>query len=941
MSSKPLILALIKKLIPKGILMSNKTFVKSLLASSMMLGLSTLTCVSVSAAVVEGKITDASESVYFEGAQVKIKELNLSTASNRDGSFKFANITPGRYTLVIHYIGVEPVIKDIVVAGDEPHTGVYPIGESMENVIVYGQIAGAASAISRERASENLKSIVSSDGIGQFPDQNAAEALARLSGVSIQRDQGEGRFVGIRGIDPNLNNVTINGLNVPSPEGGVRSVALDVIPSELIESLEVSKTLTPDMDANAVGGSIEVKSLSAFDREKQSFSLNSSLSHNALVEENSPKASVSFTDRFELQNGGELGVATAVSWFKREFGSKNIETDSGWNDTEYEDLATGEDTEIHGAEEIEHRNYQISRERLGIALNLDYRQSEQNRYYLRTLYSDFADDEFRMRNEYKFEKGKLQSSSVSESQANFVEAEMDRDTKDRIQVQKILSLISGGEHDFDDWRVEYSLGYSKSKESEGGHIEADFAAEDLSIGYIAGIKPTIIAAPQALDLTNFALNEVAYKDTLTQDEDITARADFTHFEQWGELPVTVKFGAKYSKREKTNRVNETIYDGGFDNLTAADFSANSPDYALGAFGPGLNQLAIRDFVSKGRSAFEIDNIKTLESNLSETYRNEEDILAAYAMVTFDVEDWHIVTGLRFEQTNTNTAGNRVDVVNDEVADEERVDVTPWQAKKDYSHVMPSLNIQYDVSDDMQARFAYTHSLARPTFEQSAAFQLIESETTDDGQERKASVGNPTLNPYESQNIDLSIAYYPDDVGVLSAGIFHKNIDNFIIEEDIVDNGQWDGFEEVYAYVNGGDATLIGLELAWTKTYDSGLLLGLNTTFIDADDKLPAQSDTLGNLTIGYQSHDISARLTLAHKSESFLYNDSKIGVYEDSHNQVDFSLKYKLSPALQLSFNAMNLTDEGYYLYHGSRQYNYQYETYGRSFDIGISYKSF
>jgi len=922
--------------------MSNKLRKTSVLVSSLLFGASALSCISAMADNrVEGKLTDVSQSVFFQGASVKIKELNLATTTNRDGSFSFINIKPGSYTLEIQYIGTPKVIKTIVVADEKNHSANYVIGQEMESVIVYGQIAGAASALSRERASDNLKSIVSSDGIGQFPDQNAAEALQRLSGVSILRDQGEGRFVGVRGIDPNLNNVTINGLNVPSPESGVRSVALDVIPSELVESLEVSKTLTPDMDANALGGSIEVKSLSAFDRKGQSITLNAAVSHNELVGESSPKLSGSFSDRFTFDNGGELGIATAISWFKREFGSENIETDSGWSVMEFEDAASGDDVELYGAEEIEQRVYQITRERVGMALNLDYHHNSDNRFYLRTLYSDFSDNEFRMRNEYKFEKGKLDSVASSVTSGQFSEAEMDRDTKDREQVQEILSLIGGAEHDFEDWKLTYSIGYSKSNESEDDHIDADFAGEEINMAYVAGVKPTLSASANAYELSHFELDEIAFKDTLTEDEDLTVRFDVTHFEQWGELPVEVKFGGKYSRREKTNHVDEVIYDGGFDDLTAADFATAIPDYALGNFGGGLDRRAIRDFVNSQRANFDIDTIKTQESNLAEAYRNDEDILALYAMVSFDIDDWRVVTGLRYEDTSTSTRGNRVDVISDEVNDEERVESSVWYSSKDYSHFFPSVNVSYDFNDNLQARFSYTESLARPTFSQAAAYQLIETENTEDGTERKAQVGNPLLNPYESNNIDLSIAYYPDDVGVLSAGVFHKDISNFIIEQDIVDNGQWDCYEEVMSHVNGGDAKLSGVELAWTKSFDSGLLLGANATFIDADDNLPAQSDTLGNLTFGYQTQQLSARLTLAHKSESFVFNDSKLPVYEDAHNQIDFSLKYDISDKLQLSFNANNLTDEAYYLYHKSRAYNYQYESYGRSFELGISYKSF
>ena len=416
-----------------------------------------------------GRVTDSSNTVYFEGAKLSIKELNISTVSSRDGSFHFSQIPEGEYTLEIIYIGVPKIERKITVSSDTNQSQKFIIGDSshaIDNIIVYGQRAGQAGAINRQKNADKLMSIVSADTIGQSPDQNAAEALQRLPGISIQRDQGEGRFVSIRGIDPSLNNVTINGVNVPSPEAGVRSVAMDVIPSELIQSLEVSKTVTPDMDASAVGGSIEVKSLSAFDRQGRSYSATVQGSYNELMEDTSPKLSGSYTDIFELSAGTQLGVAGAVSWFERQFGSHNTETDGGWGEFEFEDNETGDDIEVFSAEEVEQRHYQITRERLGAALNFDLHTSVTDKYYLRTLYSKFSDDEFRLRNQYKFDKGAIDLTSYTNNSAQFIDAKMERDTKDRYEEQEIFSLVLGGENQFNDWLLEYDFGYSKSaKES--------------------------------------------------------------------------------------------------------------------------------------------------------------------------------------------------------------------------------------------------------------------------------------------------------------------------------------------------------------------------------------------------------------------------------------------------------------------------------------------
>ena len=895
-----------------------------------------------------GRITDASNTVYFEGARVTIKELNLSTVTTRDGSFRFTKLPEGKYTLVIKYLGVPKTEKTITVSSNASGEQVFAIGEqtqARENVIVYGQRAGQAGAINRQKNADNLMSVVSADTIGQSPDQNAAEALQRLPGISIQRDQGEGRFVAIRGIDPNLNNVTINGVNVPSPEAGVRSVAMDVIPSELIQSLEVSKTVTPDMDANAVGGSVEVKSLSAFDREDQSYSFTVQSSYNELMEDTSPKLSGSYTDIFELSGETKLGVATALSWFERKFGSHNVETDGGWAEFEFEDAETGDDVEVFSAEEIEQRHYAITRERLGVALNFDLQTSFTDKYYLRTLYSRFSDDEYRLRNQYKLDKGAINLDSYTATSAQFIDAELERDTKDRFEEQTILSLVLGGENQLDEWLVEYDLGYSKSQEDEPNRLDVTFAGEDLLLGYQStGDVPTLTYTDATQDLNNFALDEIVHENNLAEDKELSVKIDFSKDFVWQNNNGQFKFGFKHQSREKFNLARATVYDDGFDNITAAQFGTGPVDYNLGQFGPGISSSQLRGFVNANLAQFEINELDSSIESLGNSYQSEEDVTAGYAMLTFDINDWRIITGLRYEDTAFSTRGNRVELIADEINDDERVEISPWQVSKDYSHLLPSLNIKYQASDKLLARFAYTQTIARPTFGDSAAYQLIESEITVEDDvvetERKAEVGNPNLNAYESNNIDFSVEYYPGNIGVLSAGLFYKDIDNTIVQAEVQDNGLWDGYKEVMQPINGGEASLIGLEVAWTKNFASGLFISANGTFVDTDDDLPNQADTIANLMLGYETNKFSARLSTAYKSESFQFIDNDLTVYEDTHLQVDFTAKYYFKDTMQLYFNAVNLTDEPMYLYHGKRAYNYQYEEYGRSFELGFTINS-
>ena len=222
-------------------------------------------------------------------------------------------------------------------------------GQPLEEIYVYGQKAMMQNALNRQRDSDVAKSVVTRDSIGNFPDQNVAEAVRRLAGVNVLNDQGEGRFVAVRGLDPKLNSSSVNGTRLPSPESDTRAVALDVIASELVEAVEVVKTLTPDMDADTIGASINIETTSAFEVEEPFLSVKLEQQYNDLNEEYSPKGSVDFiypvNDRF--------GIAGGFSYSERQTSTDNIESE-GWGIT---------DSGALFADAIEYRDYDVLRER--------------------------------------------------------------------------------------------------------------------------------------------------------------------------------------------------------------------------------------------------------------------------------------------------------------------------------------------------------------------------------------------------------------------------------------------------------------------------------------------------------------------------------------------------------------------------------------------------
>ena len=891
---------------------------KSTLTIACMSALLSLSAVAQEAGKLQGLLTDSSQTSYFSGAQITVKELGLSTVSRRDGSFRFTNLPEGQYTLEITYLGAdtlevpidiksgETLAKDFVLVGKRA---------DLENIIVYGQRAGQASALNQQRSADSIKSIVSSDAIGQFPDQNAAEALQRLPGLSIERDQGEGRYVGIRGIDPNLNNVTINGLNVPSPDGGARSVALDVIPSELIQTLEVSKSVTPDMDGDAIGGSVEVKSLSAFDKKGTSASVTAQVSHNDLRDEVSPKLSGSVTNVFN----DTFGVAAALSYYDRDFGSDNIES--------------------NGDDEIEQRYYSINRERLGAAVNFDYRPDFNNQYYLRTLYSRFSDDEYRLANTFTFDDD---------------DSEVERGSKDRYEEQSILSLTAGAEHQLNDWLIEYQLGYSKADEDEPSSLYYTFVGEEMDISSdMQGKIPTIVQDASVMELSNYELDEIELSQNEAQDTESSFKFDVTRSLEVSGHSAEIKFGGKYRDREKTNDAIVSLYDGDFDDVDPSQFEAAAPDWGLGDFGPGLHKGAMRDYFNQEEDALELAELDSEVESNGATYSNEEDILAVYLMGKIDINDLRIVAGLRYEDTDFSTSGMRVELIENEETDVEEVVNTLWKSDRSYNHLLPSLNARYEFSDKLVARFAYTQTISRPKFEDVAAYQIIETKTEeDDGvfvTEREAEAGNPELLPYESENIDLSIEYYPGDIGVLSAGYFHKSIDNFIIIADVAGTEGWEGYEEVTQAINGDTATVDDIELSWVKGFNNGFLISANGTITDSEAEtlldgelyktsLPNQSDRIGNLTLGYENNQMSLRLTMSYKSENLEEIDGDLIRMEDSHQQIDFTAKYFINESMHVYFNAININDEPYYNYFDTPSVNAQYEEYGRTLELGFNW---
>ena len=802
------------------------------------------------------------------------------------------------------------------------------------SVVITGQRSSLRNAIAAQEKADNIVSVISSDDIGGLPDKNAAEALARLPGVAVQRDQGEGRYVSVRGLGPDLNAVTINGALVPSPESGRRAVALDVLPAGLIRTLEVSKTLTPDHDANSLGGTVEVKTLTGFDLPGKLLSGTVGASRDQNLGKTSPNASVLFADRFL---DGKLGVAGGLSYEKREFASDNAETGGAW-----------EDGKLAG---LELRDYQPTRERRAAALNLDYHPDSASKYFLRSFISDFSDDEVRDR----LTISNVAGGALVEGKTDTVRGE--RRLRQRKYTQTISSVVLGTEQKWELWKLDLTGGVSRAKDDAPESInDARFrGSKDFGgVGFTGTEIPRLIAPDALYTASNYKLNSIALQQGYAQDKEHHLKFDLARKFDLGEGSATLKFGAKTSSREKTNDKEAWSYSAkqiGSASTAMSDYvTADQLDYKLGRIGNAINPAAIRTLVGGLSRA----GARVVVDSTVDDYRMNEDIDAAYVQNSYDLDAWHLLAGVRAERTRFDAAGSRVD--------EESGAIAAVKRSRSYTNWLPALQSRYDLDAKTSVRAAWTHSVVRANFDQLAPGVSQASDT-------EATIGNPDLAPLKSTNLDLGIERVLGDDGSLSAYVFHKDIKNFTYTTNLAGSGQWADYSSAITYANGDKATVKGIELAYTQPLRmlpapfNRLIVGANGSLTRSDANvarydmdlkrmrsrsinLPGQSDRVLNLMLGYEQGPLSTRLALNYKSQYLLEMGDDIldGGQDrivDAQKQVDFSLSYQLSKQLQLNFEAANLNNEKYYVYLGGKAYNAQYEQYGRTYKLSLKVSLF
>jgi len=790
-------------------------------------------------------------------------------------------------------------------------------------------------AIDRKHDSDAITDVVSADSMGQYPDKNVAESLQRLPGISITRDQGEGRFVVVRGLDAALNSVSVDGIAIGTPEDSVRSATLDVIPSDSTERLTVVKAPTPDMPGDSIGGAIRIESASGFDRDGRSIRGKLEGGYSQLSGDWSPKATFNYSDRF----GDTFAVAFGINYQDRDYQSDNVEAEYDYND----DL--GEDVML--AEQVQWRKYFVNRKRFGTNLNFDWRPDDDNRYWLRTLYSDFEDAETRQRSVFSFGDGTLAGIEGGNLLIDELPADaLGRRVRWRTKEQSTLAFNLGGENRLSGATIDYRVGYTDTRERVLDEVEARFEydGDDLAarIDQGHGIPRFDIIDPSGdgwLRNENYVLDRFIPAPIRVDDDELSAAFNVS-FEAGN---ATWKTGLLGRWRDRASDIDEReLRD--VPDLLLSEWSTTAPEHRFGDLGPGIDSGAMRDWYREHLGEIgerPQDVAENAAISAAEDYTASEDIVAGYFMGTWDIDALRVIAGVRVERTDFSAVGSDIQVNED---GDFVLPIGTRRADNRYTNVLPGLHLRYDTGNDWVLRAAWTNTVSRPSFGDASPRMTVNRE------DEEIDAGNPDLDPYESSNLDLAAEWYFGDNALFAAGLFHKRIDGYIVETTTRDSADHPDYR-VTRPVNGDRATVTGLELNWQQQFESGLLLGASATFLDTEFELPSRpgemfalpraSDRVYSAFIGYEKGGLSARLAAVHRGDYLdeIGDERAFDIHVASNTQLDFTIDYGVGDQWTVYLEASNLLDEPLRLYQGSPEYVLQNEEYGRTWAVGLKFR--
>jgi TonB-dependent receptor len=811
-------------------------------------------------------------------------------------------------------------------------------------IVVSGQRAQQQRSIEEKRLSLGVVDVTAADDIGQLPDKNVAEAVERLSGVGVQYDQGEGRYVAVRGVPSSLNGYTLNGFEIGNPDGNTRALPLDIVSGQLLNRVEVAKVKTADLTGQGIGATVNLVTQTAFDFDRPFVvQANAQVGYQELRKGSQPvRGDVTVGGRFGADE--QFGILLGASYSDRTYTSYGI----------YPDDWAPDENAARGAVpiNIKYTDYRLKRERIGAAGSLDWR-SGTTELYVRGVYSRFTEDEYRQRLRLDFSDIAWDANGLAGLAST---SEQRSDLRTEYKEKSILSFMGGGSTEFgNDWKLDFGAARTRNEVIEPNELW-QFRGNPGAVA-VNFTDKLFNAVPSGGYLSPSALG---FRQYTAQDENGLEktwqfRADLT-----GKLPSIgensfVKFGANARWTDKSFDSANAVYTRGtaanrftLDGLAGEDVTVklgNGHDYFLS---PAIDENLIRAYTEGrlGGPQFVLDTATSLANDTLGDFSLDENVFAGYGMVNLDFGSIAVTGGLRVERTKLGITGYLL----------EGDTVTPSSADRSYTDWLPSLVLRVKPSDDTVFRVAYSRSVGRPQYSDLSPGGEVSSEG--DG-ELNVSTGNPALKPYVADALDMTAEWYFAPGGLLSLGAFAKFIRNPIfVQSYTINDGSFGGIDydriNFSQTQNAQKGDIVGLEASYQQQFTflpgllSGLGMNLNLTLIDGSLRLPGggsvgfpeQSKLLWGAQLFYQKGPLEASVAYHHTGRALITaGDTRLAdSFNDDLRRLDAKIGIDITPNLRIFAEGQNLTDEPTRQYQGGvRDWVSQNERYGRTFYIGAS----
>ena len=921
--------------------------------------------------VISGRVLNAATGVYLAGASIVVDgTAGLGDVSAEGGAFRLTDVPAGQRTLIVTYPGLDTARLGVaVVAGRTAELNIELTSKIYQlNAFTVSELReGEAAAIARQRNAENLKQVIATDTFGSVADTNVGNVLLRLPGITAQRDEAEAYLVSIRGIDPQFNSVMVDGTRLAGAttrsDGLSRAFEVDKVSTNSIESIEVIKAQLPEMDADAIGGTINLKTKSGFDRRGRD--LRWAAGTNIYPERSvfEPSASLAYSNVFGRER--RLGLAFNLS-YNRTYGPRSAfragySAPSATGPTPMNDFQISED--------------EITLTRIGTGLKLDYKLSSTTSVFFNALYNNYLDD----MSQHKMRIRRGSTVALGETVSQLTGSSTEYEMESRYRTVKTFRFQGGGKTSWRDWNFDYDAAWSPS---DGFEKREDLTLRINSTAWrIDRLNrlhyPTFYqtGGPDVRNFDNGTTDAMTRKDFHQQDEIYSAQLNAKRTFATA-LPTYFKTGLRWREQtKKQNRFTPSYTYVGPDGVAGLNSATRQNDDNLNRFNgtDGYNYLpldgrytvvpawpdlaAIHRELAANPQLFRENIAATIQNSLVNNGSVREEVLATYLQGNIDIRRFSLLAGVRREATTAIAKGPVTDTRYANNAAEAALRFGGWvKVERDYDNYFPSVHTRYRLAADSLIRASWSTGIGRAPYGQLIPVTNVNENAG------TLSRNNAGLSPQFSTNYDLSLEhYFGRGVGLVSIGAFQKNLRNFIFSAtSVIPEGADNGFDGLYGgyrlttKVNGGWARVRGLELNYQQSLSflpgwlGGFGLFGNATRLvtrGTYDGTAIRTTIAGfvplsaNAGLSWSRHGTTVRVNYNYTGENTRgYNAIDANMtYNEPRNPVDVSVKFRATRWFDVFVDASNVFNDKNNTFQGRGDRPVDSQIYGVRMAAGVS----